>query len=132
VLHEEKPVGCVELAAAALTAGRMMRFPAYGAIRDVTRDATDALFSAGLFGAVLPPLPPFPARVLRLRRAMARAARLRLTLVDDTGALADTTFVNVLHALGDDRIVVVAGFPAANAVVGARRPTKPNESGAGA
>lgn len=115
LLHDESPIGVVELDAAGVTAGRMLRFPAYRAIRATTRAATAALLELGLFGGALPATPPFPRHILRLRRALHRGARLPLTLVDARGQSADAMFVNVLEPPGDRGIVVVAGFTIASA-----------------
>jgi len=128
VLHEHTPIGVVDLPPAGLTAGAMEPHPGYEAIAAITMAATAALLTDGFFGAALPPLPPFPAAALRSRRAIARAARLNLELRDARGALADTSFVNVLEAPGDNRVVVVAGFPTVRALLGAMRPNAPSPS----
>jgi hypothetical protein len=121
VLHEEIPIGYVELTSGALVAASMLRLPVYETIGPTTRSATDALLQLGLFGGALPPVPPISRELLRLRRSLSRAARLRLVLVDARGAVADTTFVNVLQSAEHDSAVLVAGFGRANAHVGAAR-----------
>jgi len=127
VMLGNNPLGGVELPVGVLTAGAMVALPAYLQMRLTICEATDALFQLGLFGSAMPALPPFPAEVLRLRRRMSRAARLRFMLVDATGAVADTSFVNLLEPPGDHRVVVVAGFPLASAAVGAPNPGSPTE-----
>ncbi|HEY2374990.1 MAG TPA: hypothetical protein VGH98_03355 [Gemmatimonadaceae bacterium] len=122
VLHEEAPIGIVELPLAGLAAGTMQRFPTYRAIRPTVRAATGALLQLGLFGAAYPPIPPRQREIARLRRAIARAARLPLSLVDERGAAAHAAFVNLLEAPADERVVVVAGFEDTLAGVGARVP----------
>src|SRR3982750_81843 len=97
VLNDDTPVGTVDLEAGALVASAMVRFPSYEAVAPVTRAATIALLELGLFGGALPPVPPFPAELLRRRRALARAARLGLSLTDSEGAVAQTLFVNLLE-----------------------------------
>ena len=119
VLHENRSIGFVELASGAFVAAPMLRLPAYDTIAATTRLATDALLQLGLFGGALPPIPPFPAELLRLRRSLSRAARLRLVLVDARGVVADTTFVNALEGAEYERVVLVAGFGRAGADVGA-------------
>jgi hypothetical protein len=129
VLHDEAVVGVADLPIAGIAAAIMEPRPAYEAIRATTRAATVGLLEAGLFGGVLPAVPPFPGEVLRLRRAMARAARLSLTLVAPTGAVADASFVNLLEAPEDGRVIVVAGFHSVRALVGARIQEPPSRSG---
>ena len=121
VLKDDMPIGYVELTSGALVAAPMLRLPTYETIGPTTRSATDALLQLGLFGGTLPPLPPFSRELLQLRRSLSRAARLQLVLVDARGAVADTTFVNVLQSAEHDPAVLVAGFGRANAHVGAVR-----------
>jgi hypothetical protein len=131
VLYEHRPIGVVDLPPAGLTAGTMEPLAGYEAIAAITRAATAALLAYGFFGAALPPLPPFPGAVLRARRAIARAARLNIALEDARGARADASFVNVLEAPGDHRVVVVAGFPTVGALLGALPPPPPNAAPGG-
>ena len=125
VLHEYAPVGIATLPASGLAAGTMHRFPAYAAIRPTVREATVALLQLGFFGAAYPPLPPRTREMVRLRHAIARAARLRLSLVDEQGVFVHATFVNLLEASADERVVVIAGLGQATASVGAIAPTSP-------
>jgi hypothetical protein len=126
VLHDEKPIGTVELEVGALVAAAMLRFPSYAPLAPVTRAATDALLELGLFGWTVPPVHPVPADLLRQRRALARAARLHLALTDADGAVAHTRFVNLLEARADERVIVVAGFGSSGgAGAGARRSIAP-------
>src|SRR5437762_805892 len=97
----------------------MLRLPAYSPIRATTRAATDALLRVGLFGGGLPALPPFPAERLRLRRAINRAARLDIALMNARGSVAGTSFVNVLETSHQGDVVVVAAFGESWARVGA-------------
>ena len=122
VLRDEAPIGFVELASGVLVAAPMLRLPDYETIGPATRLATHALLQLGLFGGALPPVPPFPAELLRMRRHLSRAARLQLVLVDARGAVADTSFVNVLQSAETNAVVLVAGFGPANAPVGAVLP----------
>ena len=119
VVHENRSIGFVALTSGAIVAAPMLRLPDYEAIGVTTRLATDALLQLGLFGGALPPIPPFPAELLRLRRHLTRAARLRLLLVDTRGAVADTAFVNLLQGTEQENVVLVAGFGPASAHVGA-------------
>jgi hypothetical protein len=119
VLHGETPIGVVDLPLVGFTAAPMYPLPGYAEIQRTTQAATNALLEAGLFGATLPPLPPFPRDIIRLRRAMARAARLELSLVNHSGARVHSSFVNVLEAPHDGRVIVVAAFPSAGALAGA-------------
>jgi len=132
VLHEATPIGVVELPPAGLAANSMLRFPAYEAVGATTRAATSAVLQIGLFGGALPALPPYQAALLRLRRAMVRAGRLRFVLMDARGAVADASFVNLLQPASDDRVVVVAGFSHASAHAGARMTWPPGEVVGGA
>ena len=125
VLKDEVPIGFVELASGALVAAPMLRLPGYAAIRSTTRSATSAFLHLGVFGGALPPVPPFPGELLRLRRSLSRAARLQLVLVDARGAVADTTFVNVLQSADESPVVLIAGFSHASAHVGAFLPARP-------
>ena len=127
VMLGSNPVGGVELPVGGFTAGAMVPLPAYLQLRAMICEATDALFQLGLFGSAMPALPPFPAHVLRLRRKMSRVARLTFVLVDVTGAVADTSFVNLLDPPGDHRVVVIAGFTGASAPIGAPSPESPTE-----
>lgn len=124
VLHAETPIGVVDLELGALVAAAMLRFPSYEEVAPVTRAATSALLELGLFGGALPPVPPFPAQLLRRRRALTGAARLHLSLADGNGAPARTQFVNLLDAPSDQRVIVVAGFgsPASARRAGLRQP----------
>ena len=122
VLRGDVPIGFVELASGALVAAPMLRLPEYETIGPVIRLATHAFLQLGLFGGALPPVPPFPAELLRMRRHLSRAARLQLVLVDARGAVADATFVNVLQSAETHDVVLVAGFARANATVGAVLP----------
>ena len=122
VLNEDIPIGYVEITSGALVAAPMLRLPVYETIGPTTRSATDALLQIGLFGGALPPVPPVSRELLRLRRSLSRAARLQLVLVDARGAVADTTFVNVLQSAEHNQAVLVAGFGRASAHVGAMRP----------
>src|SRR4029077_4249505 len=123
VRHEDAPIGIVDLPALDLAAGAMQRLPSYANIQPTVRAATAAILELGLFGAAYPPLPWQPRQVLRYRRAIARAARLRLSLVDEQGAAAQVAFVNLLEAPADERVVVVTAFENASASVGATLPT---------
>lgn len=130
VLKDDVTIGFVELSSGALVAAPMLRLPSYATIASTTRLATDALLQLGVFGGALPPVPPFPGELLRLRRALSRAARLQLALVDARGAVADTTFVNVLQADEANPVILIAGFGRANAQVGALlSPPPPTQSG---
>jgi hypothetical protein len=117
VLHEDAPIGIVDLPALGLAAGAMQRLPSYAGIQPAVRAATAAILKLGLFGAAYPPLPWQPRAILRFRRAIARAARLRLSLVDEQGAPAQAAFVNLLEAPADERVVVVTAFEDASAGV---------------
>ena len=128
VLEDDIPIGFVELTSGALVAAPMLRLPVYEAIGPTTRSATRALLRLGLFGGALPPLPPFPRELLQLRRCLNRAARLRLVLIDARGAVADTTFVNLLQSTEHDPVVLVAGFGVASAHVGAVRRPSPTDA----
>src|SRR5690242_19148130 len=97
VLERDIPIGFAELASGTLVAAPMLRLPAYETLGPTTRSATRALLQLGLFGGALPPVPPVPLELLQLRRSLTRAARLRIVLVDARGAVADTTFVNLLQ-----------------------------------
>jgi hypothetical protein len=119
VLKDDAPIGFVELSSGALVAAPMLRLPTYETIRSTTRLATDAFLQLGLFGGALPPVPPFPRELLRLRRHLSRAARLQLALIDARGTAADTTFVNVLQSSTESAVVLLAGFGRASAHVGA-------------
>jgi hypothetical protein len=119
VLHERTPIGVVELPHAGFAAGVMQRFPTYVPIRPIVRAATAALLQLGLFGGAFPPIGPRRRDLLRLRRAMARAARLSIHLAAANGAIVHAVFVNVLETPADDRVVVVAGFEDATALVAA-------------
>ena len=127
VLEEDTPIGFVELASGSLVAAPMLRLPVYERIGPTTRWATDALLQLGLFGGALPPLPPVSRELLRLRRSLGRAARLRLTLVDARGAVAETAFVNLLQNAEEEPVVLVAGFGRASAPVGAVRRPSPRQ-----
>jgi len=127
VLKDDAPIGVVELASGALVAAPMLRLPGYATIGSTTQLATHALLQLGIFGGALPPVPPFPRELLRLRRSLSRAARLQLALVDARGAAADTTFVNVLQSADESPVVLIAGFSRASAHVGAVPPTRPLE-----
>ena len=50
------------------------------------------------------------AQILRLRRALARANRVRLELVEPAGAVVPTSFVNLLESPADSIPLVLAGF----------------------
>lgn len=130
VLHDEVPIGIVDLPPLALAAGAMQRLPAYSAIQPTVRAATIALLALGFYGAALPPIPPRSREILHSRRALARAARLRLSLVNERGAIAHVRFVNLLEPPGDERVVVVAAFDDAIAAVGAMMPA-PTAKGRG-
>ena len=122
VLKDEVPMGFVELASGALVAAPMLRLPGYAAIASTTQLATHAFLQLGPFGGALAPVPPFPRSLLRLRRSLTRAARLQLVLVDARGAVADTTFVNLLQSADESPVVLIAGFSRASAQVGAVAP----------
>lgn len=131
IVHEEVPVGVTELRAGPFVASTVQPLAGYRALRPRTIAATTALLQLGLFGGALPPVPPYPAQLLRDRRAIARAGRLRLGLIDATGTTVDTTFVNLLEAPADTRIIVIAGFGrSAFAHHGARVSPPPSAPGA--
>jgi hypothetical protein len=119
VLNGDIPIGYVELPSGAFVAAPMLRLPVYETIGPTTRSATDALLQLGIFGGALPPVPPVSRELLRLRRSLSRAARLQLVLVDARGAVADTTFVNLVQSAEQEPVVLVAGFGFASAHVGA-------------
>jgi hypothetical protein len=119
VLEEDIPIGFVELASGALVAAPMLRLPVYERIGPTTRAATDALLQIGLFGGALPPVPPVSRELLQRRRSLSRAARLQLLLVDARGAVAETSFVNLLQSTEEQPVVLIAGFGRASAAVGA-------------
>ena len=124
VLQADAPIGFVELTSGAFVAAPMLRVPDYERIGPTTRAATDALLQLGLFGGALPPMPPVSRELLQLRRSLNRAARLQLVLVDARGAVAETTFVNLLQSTEEKPVVLVAGFGRASAPLGAvRRPS---------
>ena len=125
VLWDDTPIGFVELRSGTLVAAPMLRLPVYERVGPTTRSATDALLQLGLFGGALPPIPPYPGELLRLRRSLSRAARLQLVLIDARGEVAETTFVNLLQSEQHEPVVLVAGFGRANAAVGARRRPAP-------
>jgi hypothetical protein len=119
------------LPAAALAAAVLLPRPEYEAIRPIVRESTSAFLELGLFGAAALPVGPDAARILRLRRALARANRLRLELVDATGLVAPASFVNLLESPADSIPFVLACFSYAPSFVGAvpSRPKRrrPNE-----
>lgn len=130
VLHEEAPIGVVDLPATELAAGTMQRLPRYTSIRPAVQAATIALLKLGLFGAAFPPVAPAHREILGLRRALARAARLKLSLVDEQGSSAQVAFVNLLEAPADERVVVVVAFEDAIAAVAAMLPpTRDSDAG---
>lgn len=102
--------GEVDLPAAALAAGILLPHPAYVAIRPIVRESTSAFLELGLFGAAALPIGPDAPRILRLRRSLARANRLRLELVDVTGAVVPASFVNLLESPADSVPIVLACF----------------------
>lgn len=128
VLEDDIPIGFVELKSGALVAAPMIRLPVYESIGQTTRAATEALLQLGLFGGALPPLPPYSRELLRLRRSLSRAARLHVVLVDARGAVAETSFVNLLQGGEEKPVILVAGFGPAKAHVGAVRLLSPRRS----
>jgi hypothetical protein len=120
-------LGLVDLPAGDLVAGRLQPSPQYGSVREIIRDATNAFLHLGLFDAVAPMLPALSAETRRRRRALARAARLQLSLVGADGARVPTDFVNLLEAPGDGGIVVLASFVSAPTWVGAALSVPPAE-----
>jgi len=125
VLENDLPIGFVELTSGALVAAPMLRLPLYETIGPTTRSATHAMLQLGLFGGALPPRPPVSRDLLRLRRSLSRAARLQLVLLDARGAVAETTFVNLLQSAQQSSVILVAGFADASAHIGAVRPRTP-------
>ena len=125
-------LGLVDLPAGRLVAARLERSPEYDAVAAVVREATDAFLHLGLFDAVAPMLPPISADRRRWRRALALAARLRLTLADTSGEDARADFVNLLESPSDGGIVVLASFATEASAVGAllSRITQGSRSGA--
>jgi len=119
LVHNGVPIGAVDLPLAGLAAGRVACLRAYGAIQPVVRVATAALLDVGVFGVAAPPRSPRSAETIRLRRALARGARLQLELRSDAGELVPTTFVNLLEAPDDGGVIAVVGVAEAPSLVGA-------------
>lgn len=119
VRHATLDLGSVELPDSELAAGVLVPAPDYESVRSTVRAATAAFLELGLFGAAALPVGPGAAHVLRLRRALARANRLRLELVDERGSIMSATFVNLLETPASRVPVVVACFSHAPSVVGA-------------
>ena len=114
--------GEVELPAAALAAAVLWPRPAYAAIRSIVRESTSAFLELGLFGAAALPMGPDAARILRLRRSLARANRVGLELVEPAGAVVPTSFVNLLESPADSVPIVIACFAHAPSFVAAIEP----------
>ena len=115
-------LGVVDLPNGLLVAARLEPSSQYAAVAEVVRQATDAFLHLGLFDPVAPLLPPIPAETRRWRRALSRAARLRIALVGANGEQAPTQFVNLLEAASDHRVIVLASFASAQAFMGAWLP----------
>lgn len=116
VRHQGVPVGVVDLVGQELSAGSMEPAPGYAAIQPIVRAGSTALLHLGFFGAATLGSTD-NADVDRLHAA----AGLRFELVDDDGRDIAATFVNLIEAPGDERVVVLARFGHAPAAVGARR-----------
>ena len=108
VRHDDAVLGTVDLAHRQFVAARLRPGSDYAAVGAIVRSATQAFLRIGLF---------YDADGLSLnetgvegQRAVAAAARLRLTLTDDAERVAPTHFVNLLEPSVDGGIVVVACF----------------------
>jgi hypothetical protein len=128
--HDGTAIGFVELPARELAAARLVPVDHYATIEQTVREATAAFLELGVFGAAALPIGHGAARILRLRRALARANRLRLELIGDTGEVVHANFINVLETPADGQPVVVAGFGLAPALVGAALLATPPGGGA--
>lgn len=103
VTHRGVPVGRVRLTGTELAAGELRIVPAYLAIRDVVRRASESLWAIGFLA---PPSSPGGCRVPL--EAVTRAADLELELRDDeTGALIWTDFVKIVERPAADATPVV-------------------------
>ncbi|HYD52492.1 MAG TPA: hypothetical protein VEA99_07685, partial [Gemmatimonadaceae bacterium] len=98
VLHAGVPIGHVELAARDLVAGRLAATEALDPLLPTVRAGSRALLALGFFGAASPTSDADG-------EALAAAAALRFDLVDENGALAPATFVNLIET-EDERVVV--------------------------
>jgi hypothetical protein len=114
VLHHGVPIGTVELREGELAAGTLTATDAYAAIRPTVQAGSEALLQLGFFCAAAKPLFERPA-------ALTEAAALTFELVDRNGRDIPATFVNLIEAPGDERVVVLARLSHASAAVAAER-----------
>jgi hypothetical protein len=114
VLHHGVPIGTVELGERELVAGTLAPTEAYSAIRSTIQAGSEALLQLGFFGAAMQSPLGRPA-------GLAQAAALTFELVDRNGHDIPATFVNLIEAPGDARVVVLARLSHAPASVTAER-----------
>ena len=115
VKHHGVPIGAVELTDRELSAGTLETGRGYAAIRPVIQAGSEALLQIGFFGAATHASPVDTA-------SLAAAAALSFELVDPDGRDVPATFVNLIEAPGDERVVVLARFSHAAAGVPATPP----------
>jgi len=113
VKHHGVPIGAVELSERELSAGTLEAAPGYAAIRPVIQAGSETLLQLGFFGASTHPLSTDTA-------SLSAAAELSFELVDSEGRDVPATFVNLIEAPGDERVVVLARLSHAAAGIPAR------------
>jgi hypothetical protein len=113
VKHQGVPMGTVELSDRELSAAALDAAPGYDAIRPVIQAGSKTLLQLGFFGAATRPLAIDTA-------PLAAAAELSFELVDSSGRDVPATFINLIEAPGDERVVVLARLSHAAAGVPAR------------
>jgi hypothetical protein len=116
VQHHGIPVGTVQLIAGELSVGTLSPAPGYAALQHIVRDASIALLQVGVYGAAAR---VFEAPDTAMLSALTEAARLVLELRGADGEQVPTTFVNLIEAPGDSRVVVLARFSHSHASEGA-------------
>ena len=114
VLHHGVPIGTVELTDRELAAGTMAPTEAYQAVRPTIRSGSEALLQLGFFGAAS----QMPGAD---RESLSAAAALAFELTDLDGRDVPVTFLNLIEAPGDERVVVLARLSHAPAAVPAKR-----------
>jgi hypothetical protein len=87
---------------------------AYGSIRAIIQAGSNALLQIGFFGAASRSDSVDPA-------PLAAAAALSFELIDRDGNDVPVTFLNLIEAPGDERVVVLARLSHAPAAVAAKR-----------
>lgn len=112
VLHHGVPIGTVELGDRELAAGTMSPTKGYAGIRPIIQAGSEALLQLGFFGAAAQTRPADST-------ALAAAAALTFELADAEGRDVPATFVNLIEAPEDDRVVVLARRSHASAAVAA-------------